>query len=67
MLRFLLALAPDGEPANPAMLVTAIPNWEEGDIAWTGTGEGFRVIGTDPLDEYAHVNGVSGLLVVEPI
>jgi len=44
--RFLLALE-NGEPAEPAVLVTMVPNWEAGDTIPTGAGTDYRVVGVD--------------------
>jgi hypothetical protein len=41
--RYLL-VTPDGEPHNPAALVTAVPNWEEGEILALGGGEQLRIV-----------------------
>jgi hypothetical protein len=59
--RFLLRL-PDGDPADPPAFITAVPNWDPGDVVWTGSGPGYRVIGTDPLDERAAEQGLNGLI-----
>jgi hypothetical protein len=43
MFRHLLLLA-DGEPNDPAVFVTAIPNWSVGEIITVGNGEKLRVV-----------------------
>ena len=43
MFRFLLRL-PDGQPPDPAVLVTAVPNWSVGDVITVGRGEQLRVV-----------------------
>ena len=53
-------------PADPSILVTTVPNWDPGDTVMTGARVGYRVIGTDPLDERAAAQGLS-LIVVEPV
>ncbi len=57
----------NGDPADPAILVTAVPNWNAGDVIPTGADTAYRVVGTDPLDERAAEQGLNGLIVVEPL
>ena len=46
--RYVLYL-PDGEPADPAMFVTAIPSWREGDTFLAGPD---RIVEIEPnMDE----------------
>jgi hypothetical protein len=48
--RYLLRL-PDGEPPDPAMLVTAVPTWAVGDVMTVERGKQFRVIA---IDDFPH-------------
>ena len=43
MFRYLLRL-PDDQQPEPAMLVTAVPNWSVGDVITVGRGDQLRVI-----------------------
>jgi len=68
MFRFLLKL-PDGQPPDPAMLVTAVPNWSVGDVITVGRENQLRVIAIDdfpacgPLVE----QDVRAIFTVEPV
>ena len=44
--RFALLFA-DGEPADPAVFVTAAPDWHEGDVFLPRGGERFRILAID--------------------
>jgi hypothetical protein len=44
---FVLVLE-DGEPADPAMFVTAAPDWHEGDVFLPRGGERFRILAIEP-------------------
>jgi hypothetical protein len=56
--RFLL-VHPDGEPADPAMLVTAIPSWRPGDEFLCGPElRKFRIVAIDPEDPPERTHGV---------
>ena len=46
MFKYLLRL-PDGEPPDPAMLVTAVPTWSVGDVITIGGGKQLRVVAID--------------------
>ena len=48
--RYLLRL-PDGEPPDPAPLVTAVPNWSVGDVITVDRGKQFRVVA---IDDFPH-------------
>ena len=50
MFRYLLRL-PDGEPPDPAVLVTAVPTWSVGDVITVGAGVQFRVVA---IDDFPH-------------
>jgi len=45
--RFALLFA-DGEPADPAVFVTAAPDWNEGDVFLPRGGERFRILAIEP-------------------
>lgn len=65
--RYLLFL-PDGEPNDPAVLVTAIPNWSVEEIITMGTGDRLRVIEiAAELSEALIKHGFDGVFTVEPI
>jgi hypothetical protein len=44
---FALALE-DGEPADPAMFVTAVPDWPVGDEFLASSLQRFRILAMDP-------------------
>jgi hypothetical protein len=44
--RSLLKL-PDGDPPDPAVLMTAVPTWSVGDVITVGRGEQLRVVAID--------------------
>jgi hypothetical protein len=44
--KYLLRL-PDGQPPDPAFLVTAVPTWSVGDVITVGRGEQMRVVAID--------------------
>jgi hypothetical protein len=64
MFRYLLKLT-DGEPNDPAAFVTAVPNWNVGEIIPLGRGEELRVLAieTDIADELIDA-GFNGIFVV---
>jgi len=45
--RFALLFA-DGEPADPAVFVTAAPDWQEGDVFLARGGRRFRILAIEP-------------------
>ena len=65
-LRFFL-VDPQGGPADPAVLVTAVPNWTVGEVFLIGSGARFRIleIRTDVARDVADA-GYNGVFVVEP-
>jgi hypothetical protein len=67
MFRFLLKL-PDGEPPDPAMLVTAVPTWSVGDVITVGRGDQLRVVA---IDDFPHAElveqDVRAIFTVEPV
>jgi hypothetical protein len=55
----------DGEPADPAVFVTATPSWNEGDVFLPRGGERFRIVAIEPDAEiltgcpkHDHTDGV---------
>ena len=66
MFRHILVL-PDGQPNDPAVFVTAIPNWSIGEVITLGDGEKVRVVGIADQIAYRLVElGFSGVFTVEP-
>ena len=65
--KYLLQL-PDGEPPDPAMLVTAVPTWAVGDVITVGRDNQLRVIA---IDDFPHAElveqGVGAIFKVEPV
>jgi hypothetical protein len=62
--RYLLRL-PDGEPADPAAFVTAVPNWSVGETFMVAGGKQFRIVGiNDEIDveglEELYERGITG-------
>ena len=67
MFRYLLQL-PDGEPNDPAVLVSAIPNWSVGEVITFGRGEQARILDIETeIDEALIEQGFNGVFVVEPV
>ena len=69
MFKYLLALA-DGQPPDPSVFVTAIPNWKVGETFMVGVGKQFRIVAKgENLEELAELyeQGVHGFWVVEPV
>jgi hypothetical protein len=65
MFRHLLVL-PDGEPNDPAVFVTAVPNWSADELITLGDGEQLRIVAiADPSDELA-ARGFRSIFTVEP-
>jgi hypothetical protein len=63
--RYLLALA-DGEPADPAAFITAVPEWRPGETFVGSNGQLFRILAIEPemaagtLDESVGSSGGPG-------
>ena len=59
---------PDGQPPDPAMLVTAVPNWSVGDVITVGRNKQLRVIA---IDDFPHAElveqDVRAIFTVEPV
>jgi len=66
--RYFLVL-PDGEVAGPGVLVTAVPNWEPGEVFSTGDGARWRLLATETdEDEFEFVvHGIGAIWTVEPV
>lgn len=66
MFKYLLSL-PSGAPPDPAVFVTAVPNWSVGEIITLGRLEQLRVIAIseDVPDELAE-QGIRAIFTVEP-
>ena len=62
--RYLLLLE-NGEPADPAVFVTASPQWEEGDPFQAGDGSRWRIVRIAP--ELVGNAPFDGAWVVEPL
>ena len=67
MFKYRLQL-PDGQPPDPPMLVTAVPNWSVGDVMTVERGKQFRVIA---IDDFPHAElveqDVRVIFTVEPV
>jgi len=69
MFKFLLVTA-DGEPHDPVVFVTAIPNWKVGDVLMLGDGQRLRILHINlELDadalEQLYEQGINGVSTVE--
>ena len=64
--RYLLALE-NGEPADPAMFVTTVPDWHIGDTFFAAGGQMFRILAIEPEMDEERSRATMGLLVVEPV
>jgi hypothetical protein len=63
-LRF-LHVHPDGEPADPGMFITAIPNWKVGDEFLGGSDlQKFRIL---EVDSEQVPDGADGVFTVEAV
>jgi hypothetical protein len=67
MFRFLLRLE-DGEPPDPAVLLTAVPNWTVGETFATGRGHEWRILAIDTdIDDELVERGINAVFTVEQI
>ena len=67
MFKFLLRLE-DGEPNDPAVLVTAVPNWTVGETFSTGRGHEWRILAIDTnIDDELVERGINAGFTVEQI
>jgi hypothetical protein len=59
--RFLLKLE-DGEPNDPAVLVTAVPNWSVGETFSTDRGREWRILAIDSaIDDETRRAGINAV------
>jgi hypothetical protein len=58
----------DGEPNDPAVLVTAVPNWTVGETFSTGRGHEWRIlaINTNIAEELVD-QSINAVFTVEPV
>jgi hypothetical protein len=64
--RFLLRLE-DGEPNDPAVLVTAVRNWTVGEAFSTGRGHEWRILAIETdIDDELVDRGINAVFTVEP-
>jgi hypothetical protein len=52
----------DGSPADPPTFVSAVPNWQAGDVATIRPGLAYQVVRVEQADEHSNLT-----LVVEPV
>jgi hypothetical protein len=66
--RYALVLQ-SGEPADPAIFATAVPDWRAGDEFVVGAeAHRFRIVTIDPvIDLDEERDAVNGVWVVEPV
>ena len=56
-----------GEPNDPAVLVSAVPNWTVGEWFSTGRGHEWRILAIDTdIDEELVEHGFNAVFTVEP-
>jgi hypothetical protein len=53
---------PDGTPADPATLASAVPNWKAGDVIPLGGGKALRVVAV----LFSEDPSADAILIVEP-
>jgi len=69
MFKYLLVLR-HGQPADPAVFVTAMPTWSVSQVFMVGGGKQFRIVAkSHDVDELEQLyeRGINGLWVVEPV
>jgi hypothetical protein len=67
LFKFLLRLE-DGKPPDPAVLVTAVPNWTIGETFSTGRGHEWRILAIDTdIDDELVERGINAVFTVEPV
>lgn len=69
VVKYLLA-QPDGQPVDPAVFVTAVPNFKVGGSFMVAGGKQFGILAmSDDLDEREELyeQGIHGFWVVEPV
>jgi len=66
--RFLLRLADDGDPFDPPALVTAVPNWEVGEVVMLAPDDDIRIVEIDTeIDQQLIDLGFNAIWFVEPV
>jgi hypothetical protein len=63
--RFLLRL-PDGDPPDPPVFITAVPNWDIDEVFQTGDGSRWRILRME-IDPELEEQGFNGVWFVEPV
>jgi hypothetical protein len=64
--RFLLVLE-NGEPNDPAVFVSAVPNWTVGETFLLAGGERLRIVAIDTdIDDELVERGINAVFTVEP-
>ena len=67
MFKFLLRLE-NGDPNDPAVLVTAVPNWTVGETFSTGRGHEWRILAIDTdIEEELVDTGINAVFTIEPV
>jgi hypothetical protein len=57
-----------GEPNEPAVFVTAVPNWTVGETFSTGRGHEWRILAIDTdIDDELVDRGIKAVFTVEPV
>jgi hypothetical protein len=65
--RFLLVLE-NGEPYDPAVLVTVIPSWSDGETVLVTADQRLRIVAQDfDLADELVDQGINAVWVVEPV
>jgi hypothetical protein len=65
--RYVLVL-PDGEPHDPAVLVTAVADWSVEEGVLLGSGERLRILAIETAISDRLIDaGFNGVFVVEPV
>jgi hypothetical protein len=64
--RYVLLL-PDGEPHDPAALVSMIPNWTVGETFTLADGESVRILAIDTDMNEVLRRRFDGVFMVEPV
>jgi hypothetical protein len=65
--QFLLKLE-DGEPNDPAVFVSAVPNYAVGETFLLGEGHRLRILRIDTdIDDELVDNGINAVFTVEPV
>jgi hypothetical protein len=57
----------NGEPADPAVFLTAVSDWRVRQMSFTGDGTWFRILALEPEMDEERSRETMGLFVVEPV